>query len=149
MKSLKPNRVRIGAIAGFIAVIGTTFLNLLGRAIGWLPESMYLRHMAELFIDLINNPSGALISGIVVHIIEGTIVGIVYVYFIKSIGIRTGVLFMLCFWLFMMVIGMPISGRALFGLSDGLIMPAATLTLNLVFGAAMGLVAKKLQQNNE
>lgn len=148
MKLLKPNRIRIGAIAGFIVVVGTTLLNLLGRAIGWLPESMDLRHMAELFIDPMIHPSGALISGIVVHIVGGTIVGMVYAYVMKSISVRSGILFMLSFWLFMMVVGMPISGRGLFGLNDGFIMPVATFSLNLIFGAALGLAAKKLHQNN-
>lgn len=146
--SVSSNRVRIGAIAGFMVVTGTTLLNLLGRYLDVLPESMDLRHMVELFIDPIHNPLGALIFGILMHLIEGTVIGIAYVYLIKSPGLMSGVLFMLSIWLFLMLVGMPISGRGLFGLSEGFIMPAATLSLHLIFGAAMGLVSRKLSQNN-
>jgi len=144
MISLNLDRVRVGAITGFIVVIVTTILNLLGRSIDLLPEPMDLRNMAELFFDPVINPTGALIAGIIVHIIGGVMVGIVYVYFIRSVGVGSGILFMLTFWLIMMLTGMPLAGRGWFGLNYGIIMPIATFVLNLIFGFCMGFTAKKL-----
>lgn len=147
MKAIKIARLRIGALTGFIVVLFTTIINLAGRFVGLLPETMDLRDMAEFFIDQDIHPIGALILGIVIHIILGVITGIAYSYIVKSMNAVTGIAFMLTFWLFNMLVGMPLAGRGLFGLNDGLTIPIATFILHLIFGACMGFAAKKLQKS--
>ncbi len=147
---MNPNkiaRLRIGALSGFIVVLITTIINLTGRFIGLLPEAMDLRFMAGSLIDQKVYPTGALILGIIVHILIGVITGIVYLYIVKSINTGTGTIFMLVFWLLNMLMGMPLAGRGLFGLNDGVIIPIATLILHIVFGIGMGLIAKKILLN--
>ena len=83
MEAQRIDRLRTGAVTGLVAVMLTTFINVISRYEGWLPPAMDLSHMAELLIDPVRNPSGALALGIVVHIIGGVAVGMSYVYFIK------------------------------------------------------------------
>lgn len=137
-------RIRIGAVSGLIVVFLTTLVNLVCRQLGWLPESMDLKHMAEGMVDPHINQSFTLILGIIVHLVAGVLIGIMYVSFIKSIRPKTGMLFMLSFWLILMLAGMPLSGRGWFGLNAGIILPIGTLILHLVFGFGMGAIAGKL-----
>ena len=144
---MNPNkivRLRIGALAGFVVVLFTTIINLASRFIGLLPEAMDLREMAGSIIDQEIHPTGALIIGIIVHIIIGVITGMVYSCIVKLLNAGSGIVFMIAFWLFNMLLGMPLAGRGLFGLNDGVAIPIATFILHIVFGICMGLVAKKL-----
>lgn len=47
-------------------------------------------------------------------------------------------------WLLMMVMVMPMAGAGLFGMNMGLMAPAMTLVLHLVFGAVLGWAYGKL-----
>ncbi len=100
MNPNKITRLRIGALAGLIVVLFTTMINLVGRFTGLLPKAMDLRNMAGSLIDQDLHPIGALILGIIVHIIIGVITGMAYSYIIKSLHAGTGIAFMLAFWIF-------------------------------------------------
>jgi Family of unknown function (DUF6789) len=137
-------RIRIGLMAGLIAVVTTTLVNLLSRAIGLLPESMDLRHLAEFLLDTLDNPAGALILGIVIHVIGGGLVGMIYALLVRSYTPQSGVLFMVAFWLLMMLAVTLLLPQGFFGLGFGLIFPIATFALNVIFGEVMGLSAGKM-----
>jgi uncharacterized membrane protein len=133
-------RGRIGLAAGLAAVLMTTVLNLIGRAIGLLPEAMDLKHMAEFVAD----PRSALLWGIVIHLISGCIVGMVYTLLMKSYTPKSGVLFMLALWLVMMLVASPLADRGFFALAEGPALPISTFILHVVFGALIGAIARKM-----
>ncbi len=138
------HRMKTGLIAGLITAVMTTGLNLISRAIGLLPESMDLRHLAEWLIDPFRHPAGALILGSVLHVIAGGIIGLVYALLVKSFTPLSGVRFMLSFWLLLMLVVLPLAHRGFWGIALGLGLPISTLVLHIVFGLFMGAIAKKL-----
>ena len=140
MKKINLQHLRIGALTGFIAVIFTTIINLTGRFIGLLPEAMDLKDMAGFFIDQKIHAIGALILGIIIHIIIGVITGTAYLFIVKTVNTGSGIVFMLIFWLFNMLVGMPLSGRGWFGLNDGFIIPISTFILHFIFGVCLHIL---------
>jgi drug/metabolite transporter (DMT)-like permease len=134
-------RWKIGLFAGLLAVLFTTVVNILGRRVGLLPEPMDMKYMAEFLIDPAQFPAAAFALGIIVHLVSGGIIGIVYVYLIKSWTPITGMLFMVADWLVMMLVLFPLTGRGFFGSNIGPVMAVATFILNLLYGAAIGWLA--------
>jgi hypothetical protein len=137
-------RIRIGLIAGFAGVVISTLTNILCRAIGLFPEAMDLKYMAEVFIDPARDPATAFAAGIVIHLVLGTLIGGLYGLLIKSFSPLTGVLFMIGNWLLMMLVLFPLTQRGFFGLNEGIIMPVATLSLNLLYGVIIGVLTRRL-----
>jgi hypothetical protein len=137
-------RIRIGLSAGFAGVVISTLTNILCRAIGLFPEAMDLKYMAEVFIDPARDPATAFAAGIVIHIVLGTLIGGLYGLLIKSFSPLTGVLFMIGNWLLMMLVLFPLTQRGFFGLNQGVIMPVATLGLNLLYGVIIGVLTRRL-----
>jgi hypothetical protein len=136
-------RILTGLRAGLIAAIITTIINLAGRAAGVLSEAMDLKLMAEFAIDPAAHPAGALALGSVIHIIAGGVVGSIYAFLVRSYTAKSGLFFMLAFWLVMMLVVSPLAQRGLFGIKLGLAFPIATLILHVVFGAVMGSLAQR------
>ncbi len=137
--------LRAGIIAGLIAVLATTAVNILGRLIGVLPEPLDLKYMSELFIDPASTPTSAFWVGMFLHILDGILVGVIYIWLIKRPTPLNGVGFSLIFvWLTMMLILLPARGRGVFGFSTGPMMPVATLLLTILYGAIVGWVAQKM-----
>ena len=138
-------RARTGAIAGLMTVSITTVLNLLSRAVGILPDSMDLREMAA-FIDPLQFPTLALVAGIIVHILAGGVYGLIYGVLFRNFSVKSGVTFMLAFWLMLMLVMFPLTGRGWFGLHEGWPLPVATLTLHTIFGILLGRFASSIAQ---
>jgi hypothetical protein len=141
------DRIRPGLIAGFIGVSISTLTNIVCRVLGLFPEVMDLKYMAEVFVDPTRDPVPAFLLGIVIHLVLGTAIGVVYALLIKSHNALTGVGFMVVNWLLMMVILFPIAHRGFFGLEVGVIMPIATLALNLEYGAIVGPLVQHFSLN--
>jgi hypothetical protein len=136
-------RIRPGLIAGFIGVSISTMTNVICRVLGLFPEAMDLKYMAEVFVDPARDPVPAFLLGIVIHLVLGTVVGVVYALLVKPHTILTGVVFMTINWLLMMVILFPLTHRGFFGLDGGVIMPIATLALNLEYGLIVGPLVQR------
>lgn len=144
MEKINLSHLKIGALTGFIVVIFTTIINLTGRFIGLLPEAMDLKDLAGFFIDKEIYAIGALILGIIIHIIFGVITSMAYLLIVKIVSPASGIIFMLIIWFFNMLVGMPLSGRGWFGLNDGFVIPISTFILHFIFGLCMGYIAKRL-----
>jgi hypothetical protein len=139
--------IRPGLIAGFIGVAISTLTNVICRVLGLFPEAMDLKYMAEVFIDPVHDPIPAFLLGIMIHLALGTAIGVVYVLLIKSLSPTTGVLFMVGNWLLMMLVLFPVAHRGFFGLEQGVIMPIATLALNLEYGVIIGVLIPRLARS--
>src|SRR3990172_13402367 len=103
--------VKIGLIAGLIAVTLTTALNVIGCLVGLLPEPMDMKYMAELFVDPVIYPFASFVLGLVIHVLSGGVIGIVYALLIRRRTVITGMLFMVLNWLVMMLALFPLTGR--------------------------------------
>jgi hypothetical protein len=55
-----------------------------------------------------------------------------------------GINFGIAAWVMMMLVVMPMAGAGLFGLKMGMMAPAMTLMLHVVYGAVLGFVYGKL-----
>lgn len=142
-------RVKIGLIAGLIAVAFTTAVNVISRALGLLPEALDMKYMAEVFIDPARDPASAFVLGVLIHIASGTLIGIAYALLVRSFTPVSGMIFMVATWLLMMLVLFPLTHRGFFGLSQGPVMPVATFVLNMVYGSAIGLMAGRMRSAEE
>jgi hypothetical protein len=83
-------------------------------------------------------------AGVVVFVITGIFIGgglfaafaarlPVPTYFGKSLAFAAAT------WLLLMLVGMPVTGAGLFGLNGGLVVPEATLVLNIAYWIVLGM----------
>ena len=139
------SRFNAGWLSGFVAVLVTSAVNLVGRFVGLLPESMDMKYMAELLIDPARNPITAFWVGLILHILGGVLVGVLFVLLVKRPTPLKGVGFALALvWIGMMLLIFPLTGRGLFGSNIGWAMPSATFLLNVVYGVVAGAFAQRL-----
>jgi hypothetical protein len=141
---LNVQHLRIGLIAGLIAVLITTAINVASRAVGWFPEGMDLKNMADFFVNPARDPMTAFVIGTILHILSGGVYGVVYALLIKPFSPVGGVLFMFANWLLMMLVLFPVTNRGFFGLNQGSMMPVATLILNMLYGVVFGALARRM-----
>lgn len=141
---LNAQHLRIGLIAGLIAVLITTAVNIASRVVGLFPEAMDLKNMAEFFVNPARDPPTAFVLGTILHILLGGVVGGVYGLLIKSFSPIGGVLFMFANWLLMMLVLFPVTNRGFFGLNQGSMMPVATFILNMLYGVVFGVLARRM-----
>jgi len=138
------DRLKTGFLAGLIAVAFTTAVNVAGRLLGWLPEPMDMKYMAEFIIDPVRFPTTAFWLGLLVHILLGGVIGALYGRIMRPWNPITGMVFMVFDWLVMMLVLFPLTGRGFWGLNIGPVMPVATFILNMLYGAAIGWSAQKM-----
>jgi hypothetical protein len=132
-------RLRTGLVSGLIAVLLTSALNIAGRLIGLLPESLDLKNMAL----GVTNPAAAFWIGFALHIVGGIIAGVVFVVLIRQPTPIKGVGFsLIAVWLGMVLVVFPLAGFGVFGVNVGAVMPIATLVLNIVYGLVVGALAQ-------
>lgn len=142
-------RMRAGLWAGFITVIGTTLFLLAGRAIGFLPPILDIRVMA-VYVDPVVYPSLAAGAGLINHIAAGSAIGLVYGWLAPRFSVPTGIATLMVVWLMVMLIGLPLTGRGLFGLRQGPTLMIWTVALYIIFGAVMGVIARiRVSKSNQ
>jgi hypothetical protein len=131
--------MRAGLWAGFVTAAGTTAFLLAAGSL--LPDGMDLRGMAFI-VDPLKYPGAALAIGAVNHIAAGSAIGLIYGRLTPRFTPLTGIACLMVFWLAVMLVGFPLVGRGLFGLRDGVSLLLWTLALFIIFGAAMGVLAR-------
>ncbi len=139
-----------GIIAGFIATVVLTVLMLVKEMMGLMPElnviSM-LSTMANAKMGMPGTPMvgyllhfvvGAIVFGVLFHVLNGSLPG--------GNQLMKGIVFGVVAWLLMMLLVMPMAGAGMFGMSMGMGMmaPAMTLMLHVIFGAVLGFSYSKL-----
>jgi hypothetical protein len=136
--------VRAGLLSGLIAVLVTSAVNIVCRLLSLLPDAMDMKYMAELIIDPAQSPVPAFWFGLVLHIIGGTLIGLIFVLLIKQPTPLKGIGFsLLTVWLSMMLLVFPLRGRGFFGMNIGIVMPISTFLLNVIYGLIVGAVAQR------
>lgn len=143
---LDPARLRIGLLAGFVGVLVSSLANVAGRRTGLLADAMDLKYMSEWLVDPVASPRRAFKAGLAIHIVLGTLAGAVYAAVAPRFSARSGMRVMVGNWLQMMLILFPLTGRGPFGIRRWWGLPAATLALNLLYGAVTGSLARAIEQ---
>lgn len=136
-----------GMLAGFIATIVLSGMMVIKTMMGVMPELDV--------IDMLSNMMGvSLAMGWIAHFMIGTIVwgggfAILNGAIPGSTQLVKGVIFGIGAWLLMMIGPMPMAGAGLFGVKMGMMAPVMTLILHVVFGAVLGLVYGRGQQDSD
>ncbi|TIP18458.1 hypothetical protein [Mesorhizobium sp.] len=137
---MKPH-VRAGLWAGFITALMTTIFLFIGGSAGFLPDRMNLSGMAVYVIPTVH-PILAQAVGAINHVVAGSAIGFLYGWLVPRLSILTGVAFLMISWLSLMLIALPAIGQGLFGIHGGSALAIWTFVLHVIFGAAMGRLAR-------
>jgi hypothetical protein len=127
-----------GMAAGFVATMVFSLLVLAAVALGLMPQLAAVAMFGRVLWA-----QGAPAVAWIAHLLIGTVLwGGLFAAFSPRLPGRShtarGMAFGLVTWLLAMVVLMPLAGGGPFGLSLGLLAPATTLALHLVFGAVLG-----------
>lgn len=130
-----------GMISGIIATIVLSVLMVMKNNMGMLPEMDIIQMLAGMM-------GGAVMMGWAAHFMVGAGYGVAFILFHRSIPggsfLVKGMMLGLVGWIVMMVMLMPMMGAGLFGMKFGMMAPAATLMLHLIFGAVLGVSYRTL-----
>ena len=127
-----------GMVAGFIATAVLSALMVMKSMMGAMPELDVIAMLSMMM-------GTSVTMGWVAHLMIGTVVwGGLFVwlapylpggsYWLKGVTFGVGA------WLMMMIAVMPMAGAGLFGMIFGMMAPAMTLVLHVIFGAVLGVV---------
>lgn len=138
------NRIQAGIYGGILGTIVAGSMLLLNNALHGIPEIHVVRSIAAML-----GASNHIMAGVIAFVILGIFVGgglfaafapklPMPGYFGKSLAFAGAT------WLFLMLVCMPVTGAGLFGLHGGVIVPEATLVLNLAYWLVLGLTYRWL-----
>ena len=131
---------RAGLISGLIAALITSALNLICRLVGLFPDALDMKAI----VTFIANPTTAFWVGLILYILGGMLIGVLFVALVKLPTSLKGVGFSLVIWLIVMLLIVPLRGEGFFGMNGGLVIPAATFVLNILYGMIVGAFAQRL-----
>lgn len=131
-----------GLVAGFVATLVLSVLMLVKSRMGVMPELDPVAMMTEMA------RASTPLVGWAMHVMIGTVVwGILFALVHERLPgglVGSGILLGIGAWVVMMVAVMPMAGAGLFGMSMGMMAPAMTLLLHIVFGAVLGFTYGRL-----
>ena len=130
--------IRSTLMSGFIATFAASAMMQMNKDIGDIPSLHIARSLSNLIGD-----AGRLLPGWIAHFVLGTFVfSLIYALIERRLPVRSpalkGLLFGMLLWLGMMAVFMPLTGAGFFAIDRGVVLPVATLVLNLVYGVVLG-----------
>ncbi len=133
---MKPAEIGRGIVAGLAATVVLSAMMLAKQSMGLMPELDPI----DMITSMADASSPAV--GWAGHFVIGTVLwgggfAIGSPYLPGSYWLR-GATFAIGAWLMMMLVVMPATGAGIFGLALGVMAPAMTLLLHIVFGAVLG-----------
>ncbi|MDE2307173.1 MAG: hypothetical protein KGJ97_02645 [Xanthomonadaceae bacterium] len=129
-------------IAGFVATVVLSILMFIKSMMGVMPGLDVVHMLSGMAHQMMGMPDSPMV-GWVMHFMIGTVVwGVLFALLFKVLpgsgAVAKGVAFGVLAWLLMMLIPMPMAGAGLFGMHMGMMAPAMTLVLHLIWGAVLG-----------
>jgi len=132
-----------GALVGLFAVIAMTIVMNIAKKMKIMPEKFNMPLMLGSMIEK-NDKNRAKKIGILMHLFNGIIFGVIFIYFKSYFIFETTLLqalvWSIILWLVMMFILMPIFGKGLFANKISPRIPILTLIAHLIFGVVLGLL---------
>lgn len=134
-----------GLTAGLLATVVLSLLMVMKAAIGVMPAL----DLPQMIAEMMGTPDTPLI-GWVIHIMIGVVgYGIAIALLGRHLpgdsSVSHGVGLAIAGWLLMMVVLMPLAGVGVFAFDMGLLAPAMTFGLHLIFGAVLGWTYQRMQ----
>ena len=131
--------IKMGWLSGMVATVIAGSMLLVNNALHSFPDVRVARSLAA----ILGSPDHVVV-GVAAILITGIFVfGALFAVLAPRLPARTyltkSLVFAAASWLLMMVLFMPLAGAGLFGLGRSLIVPGATLVLNLAYWIALGL----------
>ena len=131
-----------GIGAGLAATVVLSMIMVAKGMMGLMPELNVIAMLSSMM-------NAAPVAGWVAHFMIGMLAwGLGFVFFGKYLPGRThivkGISFGIAAWVLMMLMVMPMAGAGFFGLNMGMMAPAMTLMLHVIYGAVLGLAYGKL-----
>jgi Family of unknown function (DUF6789) len=126
-----------GMVAGFVATVVLSLLMIMKSMMGVMPDLNVIAMLAKMM------RAASPAAGWVAHFVIGTVIlGGLFAWFDAHLPGGShwlkGVVFAVGAWLMMMIVIMPVAGTGLFGANLGIMAPAMTLVLHIIFGAVLG-----------
>jgi hypothetical protein len=137
-----------GILAGGVATVALSALMLLISAAGVLPQ-LSLIHLLLVVLDAPKEH----VLGWIMHFALGSVIwGSLFAPIEPRLGTdsqtKSGILFGVLLWLFMMLVFMPAAGAGYFGFQLTHVAPIVILLLHVVYGAVLGWTYGKLSQTH-
>jgi hypothetical protein len=134
-----------GTVAGGVATAVLSAVMLLIGATGFEPQL----ELTRMLLTLLDEPATQFALGWTLHIVIGSLgLGALFAYIEPRLGAdthtRSGVLFGVIAWLFMMLVIMPAAGDGYFGFQVSHIAPIIMLVQQVLYGAVLGWTYGKL-----
>ena len=131
-----------GIVAGFAATLVLSMIMVAKGMMGLMPELNVIAMLGSMM-------NAAPIVGWVIHFMIGMIawgIGFAIVFNVLpgNSNLSKGINFGLAAWVLMMLVVMPMAGAGVFGLKLGMMTPAMTLMLHVIYGAVLGFVFGRL-----
>lgn len=141
-------RIGKGLLAGLVATIVLSALMVMKSKMGIMPEL----DLPTMLAGMMGSP-GNVALGWAVHFMIGIVgYGVVMALLDEPLpgdsSTAHGVLIAFVGWLVMMIALMPMAGAGLFAMKMGMMAPAMTLVLHLIFGAVLGWTYGKLHTSS-
>jgi uncharacterized membrane protein YagU involved in acid resistance len=134
-------------IAGFSATVILSLLMVMKSMMGVMPEldviSM-LSSMSQSIMGLGGPAIAWLIHFLIGTVLWGVLFALLYDWLPGVEPIMKGISFGILAWLLMMILPMPMAGAGFFGMALGMMAPAMTLVLHVIWGAVLGIVFRML-----
>ncbi|MDZ4136155.1 MAG: DUF6789 family protein [Paracoccaceae bacterium] len=130
--------ISAGLVAGFIATVVLSAMMMAKTMMGVMPALDVIAMLGGMM-----GVSAAM--GWLIHFMIGTIAwgggfALLYARIPGGGAVTKGIVFGVAAWLGMMIVVMPMAGAGLFGMGMGMMAPAMTLVLHVIFGAVLGAV---------
>ena len=133
--------IKAGIISGLVATVVLSILMIAKARMGLMPELNAIKMLAGMM-------GGPLVMGWVAHFVIGTIIwGILFALLVDKLpgGVMiSAIIFSILAWVLMMIGPMPMAGAGLFGMNMGMMAPAATLMLHIIWGIVLGITYKSV-----
>lgn len=138
------NRIQAGIYSGILGTFVAGAMLLMNNALHGIPEI----HVARSIAVMLGAPDH-IMAGVVVFAVVGILAGGgLFAAIAPGLPLKGYLAKSLAFagatWLFLMIVCMPLTGAGFFGLHGGMIVPEATLVLNLVYWLVLGLTFRWL-----
>lgn len=131
-----------GMLAGFAATLVLSAIMVMKSMMGLMPQ-------LDVSAMLSNMMGSTGTGGWIAHFLIGTVLfGIAFAILFHRIpgdsAVLKGIVFASGAWLIMMIAIMPMAGAGVFGMALGIMAPAMTFMLHVIYGAVLGFTYSHL-----
>lgn len=126
---------------GLVATLVMSTLMIIYRVSKRAPLNLQLLLGRFVYNNKKFSEKNAMRLGIVLHLLTGSLWGVVYWFTVPIKSVFSGLLFATIPWFLMMVLVLPVLGQGLFGSKINRYVPEVYLILHAIYGLMLGFLA--------